>query len=107
MPVLLGMEVVALSAVAYKLPAVRATARELASSVYDTVVGTDDTRIAVAPSDGKPASTSKQRVTMIPRAIILPELRGEAEAGKRSSHAHTTHARMWRPRQATLPLTSH
>ena len=78
MPVLLGLEVVALSAVAARLPAVRATARETASYAYDTVFGSSDATTQVAPSAED--RVIRSQLQPAPNPVLLPELKADPEA---------------------------
>lgn len=87
MVVLLGLEFAALGAVASKLPAVRATARDVKSAIYSYVA--DENGATVVPSDGGDvASTLASPVRVTLRAIMLPELRGNAEAAEYSPLRH-------------------
>ena len=91
MPVLLGLEVVALSAVAVRLPAVRATAREAGNLLYDTLIRTNDApqaQVGVA-SEESSATDSRKKVHHSKEqppvaAPLLPELRADPEAAQRS-----------------------
>ena len=86
MPVLLGLEVAALSAVAYKLPAVRATARESASYLYETLVGSEPAVSPVEADDRQPASSSpsspprKKQPPPPAATVMLPTLYANPEA---------------------------
>ena len=78
MPVLLGLEVVALSAVAARLPAVRATARDAVSYAYDSILGSSDSATQVEPSREDRVIKIKLQPALKP--VLLPELKANPEA---------------------------
>ena len=83
MPILLGLEVVALSAVASRLPAVRATAREAGNLLYDTLVGDDEAEtgdafhfalLKIIPEAG---TSAEERLRVANAWVDLPVCCGE------------------------------
>ena len=86
MPILLGLETVALGAAAYKWTSVRDTARDTGSRLYGYLVG-DGGRIEVRPAD---IAVSPGQVSVRPelRPVILPELRAAPDAAARSVLRH-------------------
>ena len=78
MVVLLGLETAALAAVAYRLPAVRATARDTIRSVSSYYYG------EAQPEDASLKATRQPKQLRL-RPSLLPKLRARPDGGASSS----------------------